>query len=624
MTSVEQRFQLALIILICLAPAVCQGQDLLFTNSDFESGDLTNWTEVSGDCWSTSPAPSNGPFIAQNPPQGSWAAWSAVIGTGDESHVGVLESTTFTVPAGQDAIVFNIAGWANQWHRVDVYLAADDSLVASAQMPSTTHIFTEQTITGMSAYEGQDLYLQIVDENNDGNPSSNGWLGVDNFHWFTAFAAEGLTGNGNFELGDFTYWTANGAAFGSGPVLSNGVSGGKEGNYFADTFHSGEPATGSLQSDSFVLGATDEALQFLIAGWNGPSNDRGLNFVVVREDGTDTELSARVTPFGGSNDLQPAEIDLRDHAGKTVYVYMEDGDTDTGYAWMSVDQFRLAQLETYPALGINGNGNFELGDFTAWHTTGAAFGAGPVKSNGVTAGKEGAYFVDTFSQGETAMGTLYSDSFVVDNDLLRFLIGGWPKWPGTEDPISKWVVVRDAGTDEELTERVSPPGGNNDFSEAQIDVSDLMGRSVYVEIVDEDEHTGYAWIVVDNFHLDNFPLTVSPAENSQSTLETGSHLALSVTASGGAGLLSYQWYKNGEPIDGADGPMFSIEAVQESDSGTYWCEVTDENTPPTTVSSGHVALSVVQGLPLSAVPVILLLIVALALVGVLRLRRTHP
>ena len=44
----------------------------------------------------------------------------------------------------------------------------------------------------------------------------------------------------------------------------------------------------------------------------------------------------------------------------------------------------------------------------------------------------------------------------------------------------------------------------------------------------------------------------------------------------GTGPLGYQWYYGGSPIDGADGPVFEIGIVQESDRGLYQVEVKNE------------------------------------------------
>ncbi len=149
------------------------------------------------------------------------------------------------------------------------------------------------------------------------------------------------------------------------------------------------------------------------------------------------------------------------------------------------------------------NGDFETGDLTGWTiTAGTAFNGEP--STQAPPDAEGTYMVR--SRPENATGTLVSDPFVIDNATFRFLIAGHRQWPdttggdGTVDPPYNWVVLRDAETDEELTDRIHPPG-SDPFVEREIDVANLLGREVYIEIVDNSDATGYAWIAVDSFSL---------------------------------------------------------------------------------------------------------------------------
>jgi hypothetical protein len=257
----QSRVWIAALLLAAIA-GTAGAQELLFPNSDFESGDLTNWTIVSGTAWDSNPVTAT-PWAAA--PQGSYCVCSAIGAV--ETTVGVLQSASFTVPAGKTTIAFHIAGWSNAYHRVDVHLASDDSVVATAQVPATNAAFAETSIGGLGAYEGQDLYLTVHDENNNGDPAgaAGGWLAADNFHWAEIYEATGLTGNGNFETGDYTGWTTTGTAWGAGPVQGNGVTNGKEGAFFADSFLAGEPETGTLRSDSFEV--THNRLRFKMAGW---------------------------------------------------------------------------------------------------------------------------------------------------------------------------------------------------------------------------------------------------------------------------------------------------------------------------------------------------------------------
>lgn len=61
----------------------------------------------------------------------------------------------------------------------------------------------------------------------------------------------------------------------------------------------------------------------------------------------------------------------------------------------------------------------------------------------------------------------------------------------------------------------------------------------------------------------------------------GETLTLSTTATGPS--LTYQWYRNGTPIAGADGASYVVANVTPAVDGLYWCEVrTDGGRPVTT------------------------------------------
>src|SRR5260370_10121460 len=57
------------------------------------------------------------------------------------------------------------------------------------------------------------------------------------------------------------------------------------------------------------------------------------------------------------------------------------------------------------------------------------------------------------------------------------------------------------------------------------------------------------------------------------------------TVASGSGPFSYQWTKNGSPINGATSSSYSIAAVQASDAGTYCVQVTGACTSVTNCAS---------------------------------------
>jgi hypothetical protein len=71
--------------------------------------------------------------------------------------------------------------------------------------------------------------------------------------------------------------------------------------------------------------------------------------------------------------------------------------------------------------------------------------------------------------------------------------------------------------------------------------------------------------------------------------EQGNDVQLSVSASG-LGTLTYQWYKDGDPISGATSDVLALGDVGEDDEGAYWVTITDDaaeadSLPATTIDS---------------------------------------
>jgi hypothetical protein len=78
--------------------------------------------------------------------------------------------------------------------------------------------------------------------------------------------------------------------------------------------------------------------------------------------------------------------------------------------------------------------------------------------------------------------------------------------------------------------------------------------------------------------------------------EEGSAVQFFVVATG-LGNLSYQWYKDSDPIPGATSDLLQLSNVQESAEGAYWVQITDDaatadSLPVTTTESGVATLEV--------------------------------
>lgn len=94
----------------------------------------------------------------------------------------------------------------------------------------------------------------------------------------------------------------------------------------------------------------------------------------------------------------------------------------------------------------------------------------------------------------------------------------------------------------------------------------------------------------------NFPAPAIQVQPASIAAEQGTTAVLSVTASG-LGTLTYQWFKDANPIPSATSATLTLTNVQESDEGAYTVTVTDdaataESLPETTTDSAAATLQV--------------------------------
>ncbi len=111
-------------------------------------------------------------------------------------------------------------------------------------------------------------------------------------------------------------------------------------------------------------------------------------------------------------------------------------------------------------------------------------------------GIDGAPLFSSFERGEQRTGMYRSDRFEPD-DRLSFYVAGHDGIP--DEPLKKanFVRLRDAATGEILKE-ASPP--RNDVAQVVTwQTAEFRGRSVFVELVDGDTATAYAWLAVGRF-----------------------------------------------------------------------------------------------------------------------------
>jgi len=392
--------------------------------------------------------------------------------------------------------------------------------------------------------------------------------------------------NPGFETGDLTGWTVESST--NAAMFGLGAQDGNEGAYAVRSDGGftgiGEDNTGVLVSDAFTVpaipdGATGLLLKMLMAGHRGqdiatgaaediPANRK--NYVVVCSAADDLELTDHVWP-PRSDTMGESTLDVTTLAGTEVYIKIVDDAADGGYAWLAVDNFTF-DVPIAPG-GINGNGNFETGDLTGWTVSDPGTGAWVNQPAQIgRTGREGYYAVSSFPAGESKTGTLRSDTFNIPGNTteLRFLIAGHFEYGGDPNNMgggtvnSPWNYVALYQSNGTEVERIYAPA-NDGFQPRSFDVSGLVGQDAYVEIVDNSDATGYAWIAADNFRLITQTGPACEEWTCNSGFELGTYAGW---VTDGAAWESTPTYQVVSSVPVYEGDYFAASRANENETGT--------------------------------------------------------
>lgn len=113
-------------------------------------------------------------------------------------------------------------------------------------------------------------------------------------------------------------------------------------------------------------------------------------------------------------------------------------------------------------------------------------------------GDEKSKFYDSLARGETLTGIYRSGPFEIPAKLTFWSAGHHGVPPGKGHKQNK-IVLRDVASNEVLHE-ASPP--RNDVAQKfEWDLKDHTGKRGYIELVDGDTSTGYAWLAVGRFSV---------------------------------------------------------------------------------------------------------------------------
>ena len=353
--------------------------------------------------------------------------------------------------------------------------------------------------------------------------------------------------NGGFELGSLAGWTVvEGEAFSNEGVNTESVWWNENITYSRDgDYHYGKympSATGVMRSSEFVLGGSGYVSYKL-----GGCSDNSKTYIrfMVKQGDEGVEV-ARYSNFkywnyqfpyvqNGMRLLNMVQYyaDLSAYIGETMYIEVVDNNSSNDELgcitldsvqtywpekplWIDSESF-FAKYESDIMIESEyqvSNGGFETGDLTGWTLEGGKIGqvtnASGWWNENLPYNKKGNYLFSGIvneADGvlESNKGTLTSSAFTVGGSgYITYLLGGGG------NPLECYISIIDAETEEELVRfanRLFNDKGigiiNHGSNLANMvlyksDLSEFMGRSVKIRVVDNSEKN-WGLITVDSF-----------------------------------------------------------------------------------------------------------------------------
>lgn len=331
--------------------------DLLFPNSDFEQGDLTNW-RTEGEAFQFQPTRGDNVRSRRREwtalPQGRY--W---IGTYEryqgskgqkpgavqkDTPQGGLVSTDFVIR--EPYIGFLLGGGDSP--DLAVQLIVDGKVVYSASPVKSEAM--QHVRWDVSAYRDQKAVLYVLDR------SSAAWghINVDDFRFYRERVDDLLFPNSDFELGDLGNWTAEGEAFLHQPTKGDNIAVRRPGKATAAPIgmywigssenYQGKPdqTPGSHQGD-----APQGILRSI------PFTIRGSTILCRVGGGADAGLKVQLLVNGRPvkwargtrrERMRPVVWVVNDYLGQTAEIEIQDR-SSARWGHVNVDDFRYGRLD---------------------------------------------------------------------------------------------------------------------------------------------------------------------------------------------------------------------------------------------------------------------------------------
>lgn len=337
---------------------------LLFTNSDFESADFTNWT-ATGDyglyTCSNETAWWNGEFNKG----GNYFFRSITDASNNnaDGNTGTLTSTIFKIGVDWTAISF-LAGGGNSENTYVRIVSEDGSTEIYKKYDLGDTEKMSRVTVNLGSISGLDRNLNYKIEIVDNETGGWGVINVDDFRYSVATVSGGGNDilNGGFETGDLTGWTiVSGDAFSNAGVISDstywneGITYNQDGAYHFGIYNEG--GTGIMKSSTFTLSDS---------GWisfklGAAKND--TTYISIKKSSDNTEIARfKNSEFADVNfpnvdlglrlaNMVEYKYDLSAYLGEDLYVEVTDNATGD-WGLLTLDAFDMNHASEPTNLGI--------------------------------------------------------------------------------------------------------------------------------------------------------------------------------------------------------------------------------------------------------------------------------